>query len=167
MDERHDYQLMKSRLHRKILDRLNHENLRKISRDSAARDEVLVLIRSAISAEVVPLSFAERERLAREIVDERFSPPTRAEMRQKRKFGLTPRELEIVSSVVAGYSNREIAEYFKISENTVELVLRAFGRLGGPDDADAAGIAVKKPRNPHLNSGSAAANPDEPFGSAL
>jgi hypothetical protein len=26
-----------------------------------------------------------------------------------------PRELEIVSAVVAGYSNKEIAEYFKIS----------------------------------------------------
>ena len=32
------------------------------------------------------------------------------EARQK-KFGLTPRELEIVSAVVAGYSNKEIAEY--------------------------------------------------------
>src|SRR5438876_276595 len=32
------------------------------------------------------------------------------EARQK-KFGLTPRELEIVSTVVAGYSNKEIAEY--------------------------------------------------------
>ncbi len=42
MDERHDYQLMKSRLLRKILERLNYE---KISRDSA-RDEVLGVIRS-------------------------------------------------------------------------------------------------------------------------
>src|ERR1700722_4017617 len=33
------------------------------------------------------------------------------EARQK-KFGLTPRELEIVAAVVAGYSNREVAEYF-------------------------------------------------------
>src|SRR5215475_2936503 len=41
------------------------------------------------------------------------------ESRQK-KFGLTPRELEIVSAVVAGYSNKEIAEYFKISEDTVK-----------------------------------------------
>jgi len=39
--------------------------------------------------------------------------------RQKR-FGLTPRELDIVSAVVAGYANREIAEYFKISEDTVK-----------------------------------------------
>ncbi len=39
--------------------------------------------------------------------------------RQKR-FGLTPRELEIVSAVVAGFANREIAEHFKISEDTVK-----------------------------------------------
>ena len=37
-----------------------------------------------------------------------------------KKFGLTPRELEIISAVVAGYSNREIAGYFKISEDTVK-----------------------------------------------
>src|SRR5437879_4552004 len=41
------------------------------------------------------------------------------EARQK-KFGLTPRELEIVSAVVAGFANKEIAEYFKISEDTVK-----------------------------------------------
>src|SRR6202041_4167703 len=39
------------------------------------------------------------------------------EARQK-KFGLTPRELEIVAAGVAGYSNKEIAGYFKISEDT-------------------------------------------------
>ena len=55
---------------------------------------------------------------------------THDEARQK-KFGLTPRELEIVSAVVAGYSNKEIAEYFKISEDEVERVRSAMllGRL--------------------------------------
>ena len=45
---------------------------------------------------------------------------THDEARRPRKFGLSPRELEIVSAVVAGYSNKEIAEYFKICENTVK-----------------------------------------------
>jgi hypothetical protein len=67
--ERHDYQLTKSRLHRKILDRLDLGKLCKTSGNSA-RDEVLVFIRGEVNAEVVPLSFAERERLAREILDE-------------------------------------------------------------------------------------------------
>ena len=39
--------------------------------------------------------------------------------RQKR-FGLIPRELDIVSAVVAGFANKEIAEHFKISEDTVK-----------------------------------------------
>ena len=69
--ERTDYQQVKADLHRKILDRLDLEKLGKTSGDSA-RDEVLVVIRGAVNAEVVPLSFAERERLAREILDEIF-----------------------------------------------------------------------------------------------
>jgi pilus assembly protein CpaF len=69
--ERSEYQQVKSDLHRKILDRLDLEKLGRSPGD-AARDEVLVLIRSAVNSEAVPLSFAERERLSREILDEIF-----------------------------------------------------------------------------------------------
>ena len=69
--ERTEYQQVKADLHRKILDRLDLEKLGKTSGDSA-RDEVLVVIRNAVNSEIVPLSFAERERLAREILDEIF-----------------------------------------------------------------------------------------------
>jgi pilus assembly protein CpaF len=80
MDKRDDYQLTKSRLHRKILDRMGLEQLRKTS-DKSARDEILVLIRAAVNAEVVPLSFAQRERLAQEILDDIFGRPTRKQVR--------------------------------------------------------------------------------------
>src|SRR5499427_46403 len=69
--ERSEYQQVKSDLHRKILDRLDLEKLGRATGD-AARDEVLVLIRNSVNSEAVPLSFAERERLAREILDEIF-----------------------------------------------------------------------------------------------
>ena len=69
--ERSEYQQVKSDLHRKILDRLDLEKLGKTSGETA-REEVLVLIRTSINTEAVPLSFAERERLAREILDEIF-----------------------------------------------------------------------------------------------
>jgi pilus assembly protein CpaF len=69
--ERSDYQQVKSDLHRKILDRLDLEKLGRTAGDSA-REEVLVLIRSSINSEAVPLSFAEREQLSREILDEIF-----------------------------------------------------------------------------------------------
>jgi len=49
----------------------------------------------------------------------KLTQSTHDEARQT-KFRLTPRELEIVSAVVAGYSNKEIAEPFKISEDTVK-----------------------------------------------
>jgi pilus assembly protein CpaF len=69
--ERTEYQQVKADLHRKILDRLDLEKLGRKTGDTA-RDEVLVLIRNSVNAEVVPLSFAERERLSREILDEIF-----------------------------------------------------------------------------------------------
>jgi pilus assembly protein CpaF len=69
--ERTDIQQIKADMHRKVLDRLDLEKLGKTSGDSA-RDEVLVVIRGVVNGEVVPLSFAERERLSREILDEIF-----------------------------------------------------------------------------------------------
>jgi pilus assembly protein CpaF len=69
--ERTEYQQVKADLHRKILDRLDLEKLGRTPGD-AARDEVLVLIRNTVNSEAVPLSFVERERLAREILDEIF-----------------------------------------------------------------------------------------------
>ena len=69
--EHSEYQQVKSDLHRKILDRLDLEKLGRSTGDSA-REEVLVLIRNAVNSEVIPLSFAERERLSREILDEIF-----------------------------------------------------------------------------------------------
>jgi len=66
------------------------------------------------------------------------------EARQK-KFGLTPRELEIVSTVVAGYCNKEIAEYFKISEDTVKHHLsNIFDKLGVSTRLELALFAVNQ-----------------------
>ena len=69
--ERTEYQQVKADLHRKILDRLDLEKLGRTP-SNAAREEVLLLIRNTVNSEAVPLSFAERERLAREILDEIF-----------------------------------------------------------------------------------------------
>src|SRR2546426_1753759 len=69
--ERAEYQQVKADLHRKILDRLDLEKLGRTPSD-AAREEVVLLIRNTVNSEAVPLSFAERERLSREILDEIF-----------------------------------------------------------------------------------------------
>src|SRR5947208_13950822 len=69
--ERREYQQVKATLHRKILDRLDLEKLGRTP-SNAAREEVLLVIRNTVNSEAVPLSFAERERLSREILDEIF-----------------------------------------------------------------------------------------------
>ena len=51
--------------------------------------------------------------------------------KQRKTFGLTPRELEIVEMIVAGYRNRDIARKFSISEQTVKHHLtNIFNNLG-------------------------------------
>jgi len=53
------------------------------------------------------------------------------ELRQRRAFGLTPRELEIVRMVVGGLTNRELGEKLAIGENTVKSHLtHIFNKVG-------------------------------------
>lgn len=54
-----------------------------------------------------------------------------AELRRRRVFGLTPRELEIVRMVVGASTNREIGEKLAIGENTVKSHLtHIFNKVG-------------------------------------
>jgi two-component system, NarL family, nitrate/nitrite response regulator NarL len=71
---------------------------------------------------------------------ESTTPPTR-----QSRYGLTPRELQIVSAVVAGYANREIAEHFKISEDTVKHHLsNIFDKIGVSTRLELALFAVNQ-----------------------
>jgi two-component system nitrate/nitrite response regulator NarL len=48
-----------------------------------------------------------------------------------RSFGLTPREMEMICAIVSGYSNREIARKYSISEDTVKHhVTNVFDKVG-------------------------------------
>jgi ATP/maltotriose-dependent transcriptional regulator MalT len=56
-------------------------------------------------------------------------PFTRNETRLE-QLGITPRELEILEAMAAGFSNREIAERLFVSENTVKTHAgRVFDKL--------------------------------------
>ena len=62
---------------------------------------------------------------------------------QQRRFGLTPRELETITLVVAGYSNPGIAQKFSISEQTVKHhVSNIFDKLGVSNRLELALFAV-------------------------
>jgi two-component system nitrate/nitrite response regulator NarL len=63
---------------------------------------------------------------------------------RQREFGLTKRELEIVGTIVAGYSNKEIAKSFAISEETVKHHLtNVFNKVGVSNRLELALFAVK------------------------
>jgi DNA-binding NarL/FixJ family response regulator len=66
-----------------------------------------------------------------------------AARRQSKAFGLTRRELEILRAVVAGYTNKEIAERSSISENTVKSHLtHIFNKSGASSRVELALFAA-------------------------
>ena len=55
----------------------------------------------------------------------------KAALPARKTFGLTPRELEVVGCIVEGYSNKDIAKHFTISEETVKRHLsNVFDKTG-------------------------------------
>lgn len=65
------------------------------------------------------------------------------EASRPRQFGLTVREMEIVTLVVAGYSNPDIAQRFSISEQTVKHhVSHIFDKVGVSNRLELALFAV-------------------------
>ena len=63
--------------------------------------------------------------------------------RRTKAFGLTRREIEVLREVVAGYTNREIADRIQISENTVKAHLtHIFDKLGASNRVELALFAA-------------------------
>jgi len=65
------------------------------------------------------------------------------EVEGKKDFGLTAREFDVVGTIVSGFTNREIAEKFSISEQTVKHHLRnIFDKLGVSNRLELALFAI-------------------------
>jgi pilus assembly protein CpaF len=148
--EKADYQQVKADLHRKILDRLNLEKLGRAPSETA-REEVLGVIRNAIGAEAVPLSFAERERLAREILDE--------------IFGLGPLEPLLkdptISDVLVNRYNQVFIERagklekvnlsFKDDGHLMQIIDRIVSRIGRRVDESSPMVDARLPDGSRVN----------------
>lgn len=66
-------------------------------------------------------------------------------LQQRDRHHLTRRELEIVSAIVAGLSNKEMARQFAISEQTVKHHLtRIYGKLGVSNRLELALLAIQR-----------------------
>lgn len=62
---------------------------------------------------------------------------------ERKSFGLTKREFEIIGTIVAGYSNKDIAQKFSIAEDTVKHHLtNVFNKLGVSNRLELALFAV-------------------------
>jgi pilus assembly protein CpaF len=127
--ERSEYQQVKADLHRKILDRLDLEKLGRTTGDSA-RDEVLILIRSSVNSEAVPLSFAEREQLSREILDEIFGlGPLEPLLKDPTISDILVNRFDRVYVERAGKLEKTILS-FKDNQHLMQIIDRIVSRIG-------------------------------------
>ena len=115
------------------------------ARGVVLKDSATQLLLKAIDTVMSGEYWVGRESVSNLVQYLRTLVQSSGEEARQRKFGLTPRELEIVSAVVAGYSNKEIAEYFKISEDTVKHHLsNIFDKLGVSTRLELALFAVNQ-----------------------
>ena len=121
------------------------EALQLGARGVVLKDSATQLLLKAIHTVMSGEYWVGRESVSNLVQYLRTLVQSSGEEARQRKFGLTPRELEIVSAVVAGYSNKEIAEYFKISEDTVKHHLsNVFDKLGVSTRLELALFAVNQ-----------------------
>jgi pilus assembly protein CpaF len=148
--ERAEYQQVKSDLHRKILDRLDLEKLGRSQGDSA-REEVLAVIRNAVNAEVVPLSFAERERLSREILDEIFGlGPLEPLLKDHTISDILVNRFDRVYVERAGKLERTPLS-FKDNQHLMQIIERIVSRVGRRVDESSPMVDARLPDGSRVN----------------
>jgi pilus assembly protein CpaF len=71
MVDRADFGVLKATIHRKLIQKLNLDRVTEVNRDEVRR-EVGLILEGLVVGESTPMSMQERERLAKEVLDEVF-----------------------------------------------------------------------------------------------
>jgi two-component system, NarL family, nitrate/nitrite response regulator NarL len=104
----------------------------------AATDLLFKSIRSVMAGQY----WVERDRVS-DLVQALREPDTTADAVPRQTFDLTAREREILSAVVAGHTNKEIAQQFSLSEDTVKHHLsNIFDKVGASNRVELTLFAV-------------------------
>jgi len=122
------------------------EALRLGARGVVLKDSAIGLLFKCIRTVMAGEYWLNRDNVADLVPYLRQSPGSRVAP-AKKTFRLTPRELQVISTVVAGYPNKEIARRFSISEDTVKHHLSSiFDKCGVSNRLELALFAI----NHHL-----------------
>jgi len=106
------------------------EALRLGARGVVLKDSAIEVLPEALHSVMAGQYWVARETVGG-LIEALRSVESPAEPRAEHQFDLTERELEIVEAVVAGFSNKDIANQFSISEHTVKHHLSSvFDKLG-------------------------------------
>jgi two-component system, NarL family, nitrate/nitrite response regulator NarL len=112
------------------------------ARGVVSKESATELLFKSIRTVVAGQYWVGREEVSDLVAALRGLLPTGADERQ-RSFGLTRRELEIVAAIVEGCTNRDIAQKFSLSEDTVKHHLtHVFDKLGVSNRLELAMFAV-------------------------
>ena len=113
-----------------------------VSKESAS-DMLIESVRAVLGGQY----WVGRENVSGLVKALREALPRPGEKARAKNFGLTAREIEIMTAIVAGYSNKEIAYKFSISEQTVKHhITNIFDKFGVSSRLELALFAV----NHHL-----------------
>lgn len=127
------------------------EALQLGARGVVLKESATELLFKAIRAVMAGEHWVGRERVSDLVHVLRKLTAPADEKSRPRSFGLTGRELEVVTAVVAGFSNKEIAEKLSISENTVKHHLTAiFDKVGASNRLELALFAIHHQLIPNL-----------------
>ena len=115
------------------------------ARGVVMKDAATELLMKSIRAVMNGEYWVGRERVSDLVSVMRSLSPTGDKAAKPANYGLTPREMEILSAIVSGMTNRDIAKQYAISEATVKHHLTSiFDKVGVSNRLELALFAINK-----------------------